>query len=131
MILRKTLALVLLTAGQAAVACGYCVEDKIAATYDHAVVTRALGLSHHIAFFHIDGPLAPGNGTRRTLEAAAESTAGVDKGSVRVSVESLTISLAFDPQRTSLAKVHGALERKLAAKKLTLMPLRVIDGNRI
>jgi hypothetical protein len=45
-------------------------------------------------------------------------------------MQSLTISLAFDPQRTSLSKVHGALERKLAAKKLTLMPLRVMDANR-
>jgi hypothetical protein len=103
------------------------VEDKIAATYDHAVVTRALSHGHHVVFFHVDGTLTTGEGTRRMLEAAAESTAGVDKGSVRVSVEELTISFAFDPQRTSLVKVQNALDRKLATKKLSLMPLRVMD----
>jgi hypothetical protein len=111
----------------AMLACGYCVEDKIASTYDHAVVVRALGQKHHVAFFHIDGPLLPGESTRRALERAAESTAGVDKGSVRVSMETLTISLAFDPERASLVRVLSALEGKLAARKLSLMPLRVMD----
>jgi hypothetical protein len=110
-----------------ALACGYCVEDKIASTYDHAVVTRALARKHHVVFFHVDGPLAQGENTKRWLEGAVAAAAGVDEGSVRVSVETLTISLAFDPARTSLAKVQNALERKLAAKKLALMPLRVMD----
>ena len=109
-------------------ACGYCVEDKIASVYDHALVTQALAHKHQVAFFHVDGPLAPGDATRRWLESAASSTAGVDPGSTRVAVETLTISVAFDPQRTSLIKLQNALDKKLAAKKLTLMPLRVIDA---
>lgn len=124
---RLLAALVLACNAPAAFACGYCVEDKIAATYDHAVVARALGRKHHVAFFHIDGPLVPGESTRRALEAAAESVAGVDKGSVRVSMEALTISFAFDPERAPLVKAQSALERKLAARKLSLMPLRVMD----
>lgn len=124
---RLLAALVLACNAPAAFACGYCVEDKIAATYDHAVVVRALGQKHHVAFFHIDGPLVPGESTRRALEAAAESVAGVDKGSVRVSMETLTISFAFDPERAPLVTAQSALERKLAASKLSLMPLRVMD----
>ena len=46
--------------GREASACGYCVEDKIASTYDHSVVTRALSQGHHVAFFHIDGPVSSG-----------------------------------------------------------------------
>ena len=111
----------------AALACGYCVEDKIAAVYDHAMVARALGQKHHVVFFHIDGTLAPGERTRRALEAIAESTEGVDKGSARVSVESASLAVAFDPRRTSIGDVQQALERKLAAKQLSLLPLRVID----
>jgi hypothetical protein len=111
----------------AALACGYCVEDKIAAAYDHAAVTRALERKHHVAFFHIDGTLAPGESTRRALEAIAESSEGVDKGSARVSVESASLAVAFDPRRTSFADVQKALERKLAAKKVSLLPLRVMD----
>ena len=91
-------------------------------------MTQALAHKHQVAFFHVDGPLAPGDATRRWLESAASSTAGVDPGSTRVAVETLTISVAFDPQRTSLIKLQNALDKKLAAKKLTLMPLRVIDA---
>lgn len=108
-------------------ACGYCVEDKIASAYDHAVISRALNRQHHVVFFHIEGVLAPGEDTRRALEAIAESTAGVDKGSARASVEAATLSFAFDPQRAPLATVHRALERRLAARKLALMPLRVME----
>jgi hypothetical protein len=108
-------------------ACGHCVEDKIAAVYDHAAVTHALDRKHHVAFFHIDGTLAPGESTRRALEAIAESSEGVDKGSARVSVESASLAVAFDPRRTSFVAVQKALERTLAAKKVTLLPLRVMD----
>ena len=111
----------------AALACGYCVEDKIAAVYDHAAVARALGRKHHVVFFHIDGTLAPGERTRRALEALAESTEGVDKGSARVSVESASLAVAFDPRRTPIVEVQKGLERKLAAKQLSLLPLRVMD----
>ena len=121
-------ALLLAGADQAALACGYCVEDKIASTYDHAVVSRALGKKHHVVFFHINGPFAPGAGSKRALEAAAESVAGVDRGSIRVAVETLTLSLAFDPRQTSPVAVQSALEKKLAAKKLSLMPLRIMDS---
>lgn len=108
-------------------ACGYCVEDKIAAVYDHAAVARALGRKHYVVFFHIDGALTPGESTRRVLETIAESTEGVDKGSARASVESASLAVAFDPRRTSFAAVQKALERRLAANKLSLLPMRVMD----
>lgn len=111
-----------------ALACGYCVEDKIASTYDHAVITQALARKHHVAFFHIDGPLAPGDASKHALEAAVLSTLGVDKGSVRVAVDTLTLSLAFDPARTPLPALQATLDKKLRAKGLALMPLRVIDS---
>ena len=126
--LRRSLLVVFLWQCQLVVACGYCVEDKIASVYDHALVTQALAKKHHVAFFHIDGTPAPGDATRRWLESAAAATAGIDQGSARVALETLTISVAFDPRRTSLVAVQTTLERKLAAKKLSLMPLRVIDG---
>ena len=125
--LRAIAAAALLSAAAAAQACGFCIEDKIASTYDHALVTLALAQKHHIAFFHIDGPVLPGEGTKRWLESAAASTAGVDKGSARVALDTLTISVAFDPRRSSLIAVQTALEKKLAARKLSLMPLRVIE----
>ena len=111
----------------AALACGHCVEDRIAAAYDHAAVVRALSQRHHVVFFHVDGTLSPGDGARSSLRAAVDSTVGVDKGSFRASIEALTISFAFDPERTSLAKVQMSIERRLAARGLSLVPLRVMD----
>ena len=125
---RPLAALLLAGAASAALACGYCVEDKIASTYDHALVKRAIAHRHHVAFFHIDGPLAPGDATKRWLESVAASTAGVDKGSARVAVDTMTISVAFDPRINSMIAVQNRLDVKLAARKLSLMPLRVIDG---
>ena len=124
---RYTAGLLLTLHALALMACGHCVEDKIAAVYDHAVVKRALGSSHQVAFFHIDGALASGNAAWRELEASAESVAGVDRGSVRISLESASLAVSFDPRRSSLAAVHKALERKLAAKKFSLLLMRVMD----
>jgi len=123
----RALALLLAFSIGEALACGYCVEDKIASTYDHAVVTQALEQKHHVVYFHIDGPLVADAATRRWLEAAAVSTAGVDRGSVRVAPATLTLAVAYDPRNTSLAALQSALDRKLAAKKLSLMPIRIVD----
>jgi hypothetical protein len=110
-----------------ALACGYCVEDKIASTYDHASVTRAVGIGHHVVFFHLDGAVPQQDAARRALVAAAESVPGVDRGSVRVALDTFTLSLAFDPRRTSLAALQGALDARLASRKLSAFPLRVIE----
>jgi hypothetical protein len=123
----RSLVLVLLLITQNAWACGYCVEDKIASAYDHALVAQSVAIGHHVAFYHLDGPLKASAETRRALSSAAESVPGVDKGSVRVSLDTLTLSFAFDPKRTSLAAAQSALDRKLAARKLSLFPMRVIE----
>src|SRR5581483_9168021 len=98
------------------------------AVYDDAVVTQALGRKHYVAFFALDGALTPDDGTRRALAALAQSARGADKDGVRVSVESAALSVAFDPQRVPLAEMQRALARKFAAKKLTVLPLRVLEA---
>jgi hypothetical protein len=123
----RAAALVLLLASSQAFACGVCVEDKIASTYDHAVIHRALAQKHHVAFFHIDGPLPVNAETKRWLESAIASTAGTDKGTARVAMETLTLSVAYDPKRTSLVALQSTLEKKIAARQLSLLPMRVID----
>ena len=125
--MRKLLATALLAASPAVLACGYCVEDKIASVYDHAVATKALAERHHVVYFHIDGPLVQDAATSRALAAAAQSVQGVDRDSVRVKVETLSVSLAFDPRRMPIARLQSALEKKLASRKLTLMPLRIME----
>lgn len=114
----RALALALLLAAGPAAACGYCVEDKIASVYDHAVVSRALAARHQVVFMHVEGPA-----TRQALEQAA-SAAGADRGSVRVSSDLLTVSFAFDPRR-GLGPIHSGMEKRL--KGVSLMPFQVMD----
>ena len=106
-----------------ALACGHCVEDRIAAVYDHALVQRALASGHRLAYFAWDGPGLRDAAQRRRIVALVEASAGIEKGSARVSVEPAAIAVAFDPRRTSAASVGAALQRKLAPLKLALVPL--------
>ena len=111
----------LVAASTAALGCGYCVEDKIAATYDHAVVTRAMAQKHYVAFFHVDGDATP-----RVLEEAIYAVRAVDAKSVRISPDRLTVSFAFDPG-TPLAAVQNRIDRKLGERGVSLMPLRIME----
>ena len=108
-------------------ACGHCIEDKIAAVYDHAVVTRAASQKHQVVFFAVEGEIPAGEESRRTLEAIVESAAGVDKGSARVSIAGASLSAAFNPQRTPFATMERSLSRKLAPRGLSVAILRVMD----
>ena len=103
-------------------ACGYCVEDKIAATYDHALITRALAAGRHVVFFHVDG--AP---VRRAALEQAASGRGIEKGSARISPDALTLALVFDPRLVSLVELNAQLDRKLAKHKASLLPLRLME----
>ena len=117
----------LLLGANTALACGVCVEDKMAAVYDHAVIAKALDQKHHVAFFHMDGNLLAGKATRRALEKVTEASPASDKGSVRVSVESAALAVAFDPRRTPVAALQKDLERRLAPNKVSLMLLQVLE----
>lgn len=117
--MRAVLALLALVSGQA-LACGYCVEDKIAATYDHAVITKALAQKHQVAFLHVEG-----TANRKVLENAIYSASAVDRGTVRISADLLTVSFAFDPSKATLGAIHARAEKKLAPEKISLMPFEV------
>ena len=114
-----------LHATTAVATCGICAQDRIAAVYDHGSIVQALDRKHYVAFFAIDGTLAPR--ARHVIEVLAESTFAVDKGSARVSVKAAALSLAFDPQRVAFAAVQRILDRKLAAIRLSQLPMRIMD----
>ena len=109
-----------------ALACGVCVEDKIAAAYDHALIVQSLAKKHQVVFFALEGQLA-GEAQRRAIKHAAEGARGADPGSARVSLESASLSVAFDPQRASFAAFEKSLEVGLARRGVSLLLLRVMD----
>lgn len=117
--------LALLLAPPAALACGVCVEDKIAAVYDHAGVQQALAAKRTVVFFAIDGKLVAGEASKRSIARLARATPGVDAKSVRVSVELASLALAFDPRQANLAAVEKSLDARLAPLGLSLLTMQV------
>lgn len=121
---RAVAGLVATLASAAALACGHCVEDRIAAVYDHALVQRTLASKHQVAYFAWDGPTERSEAVRLKMLALGEATTGVDKGSVRVAMDPAAIAVAFDPRRTSAEAMAAALQKKLGALKLSVIPLQ-------
>ena len=73
------------TAPALGLACGACDEDKVAATYDHAVIDAAIARHRQVVFVAIDGPVDPQRiGTR--LAAAAAKVSGIQPGTLRTSL---------------------------------------------
>ena len=122
----KFAALVCACAAQASFACGICVEDRVAAVFDSAVVEQALGARRHVAFYGIEGSLPATKASARVLLDAVYAS-GAAKSSARVSLESASVSAAFDPSKTSVARLQEDAGRRLAGKGLALTALRVID----
>ena len=106
--------------------CGVCIDDKVASSYDHAVVAQAKQRGHEVAFFAIEGPLVRSAETRGALLRAIRSASGVQGASARVSLESAALSFAYDPARTTHAAVGAALDARLAERRLRLRFLRVM-----
>lgn len=112
-------------------ACGHCREDKIAATYDHAVLMRAARNGHVVVYAEILGPVA---GAGVALKAAIGRTLaaqpGIDAGTVRVSLDPPAASFACDPARHPPQTMVQALNPRLATRKLRLVVLQVDRGPR-
>jgi len=101
-------------------ACGACVEDKIAATYDHGVVARAAARGDIMVFCEVTGSL-----DAQRLKRAVERVHGVKPQSVRVSAQPAALSFSIDPTARSPQAAVEAAQRSLAPGiRLTIVRLR-------
>ena len=107
-----------------AAACGVCIEDKVAVTYDHAVVESAVARGHVVVFASIDTK-APTEAAARGVRSAATRARGVDRGSVRTASEPAALSFALDPRVQSPGAALVAIEQAAAQPGLQLTLLRV------
>jgi len=117
----------LLMSTSPAIACGHCIEDKVAAVYDHTVVTNAVREKHSVAFFGIEGSLVVNPASKQEIQKIMDSINGVDSNTSRISLETGSISLAFNPTLISYPALLNGLDKKLKLKKLTVFPLEVIS----
>ena len=94
------------TAPATGLACGACDEDKVAATYDHAVVDAAIGRHRQVVFVAIDGPVDVQRIGAR-LAAAAAKVRGVQAATLRTSQAPPAFSFVLDATQTPEAAVQG------------------------
>ena len=101
-----------------AVLCGVCVEDKVAATYDHALVQQALQRGRVVVFAE---PRAPIDSVHlKALATAAARAPGVEAKTVKTSASPTSVSFVLDPRRASAKQTLAALHLDL---------LKVIDAS--
>jgi len=112
-------------ASSGALACGVCVEDKIAATYDHAVVTEAAARRHVVVFAAVEGSGVPAEASRAVKEAAAKLK-GVDRGTVRAADSPRALSFALDPRSATPEAALAAIQRAPRAAGVRLTLIRVL-----
>lgn len=99
-----------------AIACGVCLEDKVAATYDHALVQRALAQGRIVVFAEPRSPLDAAH--LRKVAAAASRAPGVEAATVKTSDAPASVSFVLDPRRASAKSTVASLKLDL---------LKVID----
>jgi hypothetical protein len=101
-----------------ALACGTCIEDKVAATYDWDVVQQASVRRHVVVFAAVEAPA-----DAKALASAAARVPGVDRASVRTADSPRALSFALDPKRASPKAALAAIERApgLSGVRLTLV----------
>jgi hypothetical protein len=115
----------LLAAAVPAAGCGVCVEDKVAVTYDHAVVVKAVESKHVVVFAAIEGAGNP-QVAAREVKAAATRVPGVDRNSVRSAASPAAVSFALDPNVASAESTVAAIEKAARAPGVRLSILRVV-----
>ena len=108
-------------------ACGVCVEDKVAATYDHAVIERAAANRQQVVFVAVDGPVDDGALGRKITKANVK---GVIAGTVRVSAAPAAFSFVLDA-REDPARAVARFRQALDDPRAQLTLVRVARDGRL
>jgi hypothetical protein len=112
-------------------ACGHCIEDKVAATYDYAVLTRAARDGHVVVFADVRGPAAgAGSALKAFIARTLAATPGIDGGTVRVSLDPPAASFACNPARHAPNALVASVNPQLATKGLLLAVIEIDHGPR-
>ena len=120
----RLLAAAMVAASLPALACGVCIEDKVAVTYDHAVVQSAVARGHVVVFAAIETRSSP-QVSAQSVRSAARRASGVDRASVRTASEPAALSFALDPRVQSPDTALSSIEKAAAQPGLRLTLLRV------
>ena len=116
-----------LSAPTAVHACGACVEDKVAATYDHSVIHASIAKHRQVVFVAVDGTVDI-NKVGARIAAAASKVHGIVGGTLRTSIEPPAFSFALDGAENSNRAVAD-FRKALADSGVHLTLIRIMrDG---
>jgi len=107
-------------------ACEVCVEDHVAATYDHAVVAGAEAAGRKVLFVAVRGKDAAAPASEATIRKALAAVPGVDRASIRFSAFPSAASFAWNPKRYDSGEVLRTANGGLGGSGLILVALKVI-----
>lgn len=107
--------------------CGVCDEDKVAATYDHEVISRAAAARYSVVFFTMDTSVEPRAFAQR-VASVAPRVRGVVRGSVRAAIAPVAFSFVLDPAVQTPVSAVADLSRLLNAEP-GLRILRVVTAS--
>jgi hypothetical protein len=111
-------AILLLVAGRA-LACGHCIEDRVAMVYDYAVEQQAEREGLDIAYLGIDGTVSDD-----TLRAALAGEAGIAVATLRIAAAPRAAAFAWNTRETGLDALLARANERLAAGGAALVVLR-------
>ena len=120
---------IVMTAGvpTAVHACGACVEDKVAATYDHAVIHAAIAKHRQVVFVAVDGAIDVKK-IGAQIAVVAPKVHGVVAGTLRTSVAPPAFSFGVDAAENPERAVAG-FRKALADSGARLTMVRIMrDG---
>jgi hypothetical protein len=106
-----------------ALACGACAEDKVAATYDHAVIKSAAAQKKYVVFCDVQGQVSV-----ERLRQAAGQVKGVDPSSIRTSADPAALSFALDAN-VSLPEAAVARMSTLLEPQAKLVVLKTVAAS--
>ena len=119
--------LLTITAPTAVHGCGVCIEDKVAATYDHAVIHAAIAKHRQVVFVAVDGAVDVKK-IGAQIAAATPRVHGVVAGTLRTSVAPPAFSFGLDAAENAERAV-AAFRSALADSGARLTMVRIMrDG---
>lgn len=106
-----------------ALACGHCVEDKVAATYDYAVIKSATQKGFEVAYADIVGS-SPSESEAKIIQKTVRETPGIIVDTIRFSISPAAVSFAWSPAQHELKTILDTINPQLAPFKFKLSLLR-------
>ena len=121
----KRFAMAVAIAPAMGLACGVCIEDKVATTYDHALASRALASGRVVVFAEVTGD-GDAKARVRSARAAAARVPGVERATIRTHESPEVLSFVLDPKARTPEAALVLAQRSAGEGRFKLDLLKVL-----